>query len=96
MTNEVNSARRLLPKVIARGKLTRRCTDIGFAMPKRDRARSLSAPPKFGIQEEQKCKDEARSLDDSSLESLLHVGVPRLASMDPRNILKRFYASSGG
>lgn len=96
MSLEVNSARGLLPKVIARGKLTRRCTDIGFAMPKRDRARSLSAPPKFGIQEEQKCKDEARSLDDSSLESLLHVGVPRLASMDPRNILKRFYASLVG
>ena len=35
-------------------------------------------------------------MDDSSLDSLLYVGVPRLASMDPRMILKRFYASLVG
>ena len=88
-------SRGLTPKVIAKGKLSRRCTDIGFAMPRRTKARSLSAPPKFGIQEEQKCRDEGKSLDDSSLESLLHP-VPKLATMDPRMILKRFYATLVG
>eukprot|EP00434_Breviolum_minutum_P017573 symbB.v1.2.015509.t1/scaffold1160.1/size134679/18 len=88
-------SRGLTPKVIAKGKLSRRCTDIGFAMPRRTKARSLSAPPKFGIQEEQKCRDAGKSLDDSSLESLLHP-VPKLATMDPRMILKRFYATLVG
>lgn len=35
-------------------------------------------------------------MDDSSLDSLLYVGVPKLASMDPRMILKRFYSSLVG
>ena len=96
-SSQVSSlSRGLSPRVFAKSKLQRRCTEIGFATSKRGRARSLSAPPKFGIQEEQNSDSkEGQSLDDSSLD-LLHVGVPKLASMDPRNILKRFYASLVG
>lgn len=90
------TSRGIPAKIIAKSKLTRRCTDIGFAKTEKRRQRSLSAPPKFGLQEEQNCRDKGKSLDDSSLDSLLYVGVPKLASMDPRMILKRFYSSLVG
>ena len=44
-------------------RLTRRCTDIGFAKTEKRRQRSLSAPPKFGLQEEQNCRAKAAKGD---------------------------------
>ncbi|CAJ1456723.1 unnamed protein product [Effrenium voratum] len=78
---------------------SRRRTDAMPLMPAAMKQRSQSAPPKFG----QEAKEEPRyrsqrteSLDDSSLGPLLHLSLPKLASLAsqaPRMIMKRAYAT---
>ena len=81
---EILTRRGLTPKV-GKAKLSRRCTEIGFASTVKRKVRSVSASPKFSFYEERE-REPKKSLDDSSLEPLLY--MPKWA-MDPRQLLKR-------